>query len=246
MSANTPPDGPDILPERPEEFFASLGLGLPSADEDVGALDALRDQLKRDLADKQGPHRERSALARRWPFFLAALAGAIFATVYRPMEGASVAVIAAEVIAGIAGLVCLVAAAIAPDRPGASERVARGGLALAVLALGAQAFMARDWSREMVDAGIKCGVAVFAFGLIPLALGFFGLKRSGLPVRSLHAVALVVSAFAMTGASVLSHCPMTNLWHVLGGHVALPTVLAALAWLGVYRMFVRFRAPPVA
>lgn len=235
----------DSLPERPEDFFAALGLDAPELPADTSGLDEMRAKLKADLDKTQGPHRSRSPLARYWPFGLAAVAGAVFAVIFPPMEGATAAVIAAEVIAGLAGLVCLAAAAIAPQKPGASENVARIGLALAVLALGAQAYMAKDWSREMIDAGLKCGVAVTLTGSLPLLLGFWGLKRSGLPVRSIHAAALTVAALAMTGASVLSHCPLANFWHVLSGHIALPATVAAVLSFVLYQVFVRLRPPPV-
>lgn len=225
------------LPERPEDAMAALGI---ETDDDQGALvalEALRGRIRADLEQTQGPFRQAGVAGRYWPFALALLLGGLAMLLFKPAVNARWDQVLAAVLAGGAGLFCLAAAAVSPTRPGLGERLSRGGLLVAVGALVFELIEAVRMPGDTVDLGAPCAITLVVSGLLPMGALYFGMRRSGLPVRRAHAAAIVAAALALAGATVWLHCPVQNLWHLVVGHVAIPLVVAVGLSFGLFSLF---------
>jgi hypothetical protein len=233
------PEG--AFPDDPSAAMASLGIALDeSAAPDLSALDALRAQLHADLDDKQGPFRRAGLVGRYWPFALALLFGAFSVILLRPVDAADPPRLLASVLAGLSGVVCLVAAAWAPTRPGRGERVATVGIVLGAVALLVEGVVASAMPSEVFELGGKCTATMIAVATLPILALFFGFKRAGLPVRRRHAAGMTVAGVAMAGATVWLHCPADNAIHLLSGHMVIPSLIAVGLSVGLFHLF----APP--
>lgn len=219
---------PEEMPESPDDVRRALGL----SDEPAPGLADVASQIRQDMRARQGPHRKRTVMQKLWPMTLAAAVGALLFMVLAPSPSAGPLHFAASGLAALAGLLCLLAAAVAPDQPAAGERVALGGVLAALCALVVEGVLAAQMPQLGFNAGLKCAMVSVVTGLLPMGLVLFAIKRSGLPVRPLHATAIVLAALSLSGASVWLHCSAQDFWHMMSGHVLLPTVVAgALAVL---------------
>lgn len=228
---------PEDMPERPDDLLRALGLDEPTPGVDVGVLG----QIKRDLKARQGPHRRRTLAQKIWPVLLAAVVGAVLFVVLAPNPAAGTWHFLASGLAGLAGWLCLMAAAVAPDKPATGERVALFGLVAAAGALVVEGALAAQMTRVGLDMGLTCAVTAIVAGVVPMGLVLFAIKRSGLPLRALHAAAVVGAGLALSGASVWLHCAADNLWHLLSGHMVLPALVAAALAVLVFRLLNRER-----
>ena len=198
---------------------------------------SLRDSITDDLEVTQGPYRKMSAWKRYWPVVIASLLGVFFMGVWPSgSNDGTLAIQIASVTGAIAAVLCVLAATLAPDRPGLGELVALAGLLTAAVALGAEAYLAMTApdSGVMLAGILKCGGFVIGFGLLPFAVLVYGMKRSGVPARRLHVLAMGAAALAVGGVAIWRHCPDSGLWHVMLGHVVMPALtlpaLALLIW----------------
>lgn len=231
-------DALGAFPDDPSEAMASLGVTLDeSAAPDASALDALKARLHADLDDKQGPFRNAGPVGRYWPFALALLFGAFSIVLLKPVEAADLPRLAASVLAGLSGVICLLAAAWAPTRPGHGERIATVGLVFGVVALVVEGVIASAMPSEIFDLGGKCSAVMVAMAALPIGALFLGLKRAGLPVRRRHAAGMAVAALAMSGATVWLHCPADNAAHLFAGHMGIPLVIAIGLSVGLFHLF---------
>lgn len=199
-------------------------------------FDSLRDSITDDLETTQGPYRKMPAWKRYWPVAVAVVLGIFLMGIWPKGPGGNTAIMVASIAGGIAAILCVLASALAPSRPGAAERVALGGLMVATIALAAEGYLAvtAPDSGLMLKGILKCGGFVIGFGLLPFGFLVYAMKRSGAPARRLHVLAMGAAALAIGGVAIWRHCPAADMWHVMVGHVLLPAltlpVLALLIW----------------
>jgi hypothetical protein len=216
--------------DDPAALLEELGFsrdGDPEPDQpDLGDL---RTKIVSDLEARQGPWRRMSIGARAWPAAIAAILGGWLMFVWPGggLDGRPAVQLAAA--AGtIAVLLCIVAATLAPQRPGLAERLSLGGLVFAVVALGSEGVLAATsvTTGFTADSAVKCGAMMLALAVIPLGLLVYNLWRSGLPGRPLHAVAATAAAFAVGGVAMWRHCGVAEPLHIVLSHVVLPALVA--------------------
>lgn len=214
--------------DDPVSLLEGLGFSRPE-DSDPSppdaSLDEVRGRIRGALVERQGPWREKSWPARLWPTAIAALLGGwlLFVWPAGALDGRPL-VAAAAVAGAIAVVLTVLAATLAPERPGFAERLALVGLAVAALALaieGALAFFS-DESSFTPAAAVKCGAMMLALIALPLTPLLFNLWRSRVPARPLHLAATATAAAAAGGVAMWRHCATSEPLHVLLSHVALP------------------------
>lgn len=215
--------------------------------EALPALDDVRARICADLDARQGGWQRAGLVTRAWPVALAALAGSAFILALSPAS-LSLPLAIACVLAGAAAAVALSSILVCPSKPGRGERLAQvalglGALALAVQAVGGLSGEGPGLVRSLAGA-LRCGGVFVVGGAVPLLLLGWMLRRSGLPVRKLHAAALAVAAFALSGLGVWRHCAPPSGWHVALAHLALPAAVTALAAAAVFWLLARRRASP--
>ena len=227
----------DPLPERPDEVMRSLGVdpgACPGA-----ALDHIRASIAADLEKTQGPYRKKSTLSKMWPAFAALVLGAASFFVLSPSPTAGPVGFLVTIIAFAGAFICLCAAALAPAMPGRAEIMSMVGIVVESGAVLVEVWIAVSMPAPAVEMGIPCGLFTFALGLFPIGALWVALKKSGLPVRRLHAIALTIAGIAMSGAAVWLHCPADNAWHLLVGHVTLPVIAVIGLSLLAHRLLIR-------
>jgi len=226
----------------PDAMMASLGLGVDDGPlPELGSLDELKKRLHGDLDEKQGGFRGKSSVARSWPLGVAVLVGIGFAFALSPAALNPLA-LASVVAAGLAAACAFVAVLLAPSSPGRGERVALVSLVAGGLALGLQMASglggASTWS-DALPGSFKCSGMLLAGTAVPLLLLVAWMRRSGLPVRALHAAGVAVAAFALGGLGTFRHCAPLETWHTLFAHLVAPAVGATVvAWV-MYRLMQR-------
>jgi hypothetical protein len=197
----------------------------------MSALDDVEAQIVADLNATQGPWRARPAAVRIALLVVPAVAVVIVATL---ALSANRGVDASVVSAAVAGLVALLAVALAPERPALSERVAQGAALLSVGAFGVELLHMHEGgaSGAAACAAIVVVVALVAAGALAAAL-----FASRLPLRPWHRVGLATAAALGASSGVWHHCASHEMWHVLLAHAAVPVVVmgAVAAGLGLRR-----------
>ena len=224
---------------NPEELMASLGLDTDDGElPELGSLDDMKKRLHADLEAKQGGFRERGGAARAWPVGVAILAGLGFAAALSPASLSPLA-LASVLAAGVAAACAFVAVLLSPGQPGKGERIALLSLAAGVVALGLQTASGLGGSASWSDAlpgSVKCSGMLFAGTSIPLLILVAWMRRSGMPVRALHAAGVAVAAFALGGLGIFRFCAPVETWHTLFAHLFAPAVGATLVAVVMYRL----------
>jgi hypothetical protein len=228
-------------PQDPAELLEELGVERP-ADVDLdadaqAALAALRQKVQADMSATQGPWRTSSMLKRYWPMGVALLAGLafVFAMPHQQLNGV---LSAAIIFAALTAMVCFCAVLMAPTHPARSERVAVGGIALAVISFGLQIYGGSLQGGESFHLGmaLQCSSKLALGSAIPLALLVYGLRRTGFPVRALHAMALTAASLSLAGVGIWWACAPDEPLHFTLSHVAVPVILIPLAGLLVWKL----------
>ena len=213
-------------------------------DAQLAGLESVKADMLADINESQGEWRSRTALGRYWPFVLAALFGAGFiASTSKGMLNPIL--IAAIACAGVSAVVCLSAVLLAPTHPGMSERVAMGGILLALVAFGLElwgGFVLTGGSSEFhLSMTLKCTGRMTAMFMVPLGVLIFAMRRTGLPVRFLHAAALTTGALSLAAVSSWKACTPDDIVHISLGHIAAPAlfipVVGLIAWRLARRSF---------
>lgn len=238
MTAPTAKDLARLLDDLEGEQANDDREALPPGLADV------REQICADLEERQGRWRETPLLVRGLPVALATLGGAAFTLALSPAS-LSLPLIGACALAGAAGAVALASILVCPSKPGRGERLAQlsllfGGLALALQAYGGLAEGGPGLVRSLAGV-MRCGGVFLVGGVVPLLALAWMLKRSGLPVRRMHAAALALAAFAMSGLGVWRHCAPPSTWHVALAHLALPVAITGLAAAALFWLLARRR-----
>lgn len=238
----------DPEPTDPILGFDELLGERPSApaldDAALKGLDDIKSELMGHMDQGQGRWRSRSALGKYWPFVLAALFGAGFiASTSKGMLNP--VLIAAIACAGVTAVVCLSAVLLAPTHPGLSERVAMGGILLSLVAFGLElwgGFVLTGGSSEFhLSHTLKCSGKMTMMFVIPLVVLMYAMRRTGLPVRFLHAAALTAGAVSLAAVSSWKACTPDDIVHIGLGHIAAPAlfipVVGLIAWRVTRRSF---------
>jgi hypothetical protein len=234
--------------EDPAAFLSELGFERPGdkpeseGDAPVempAALADVRARISKDLEETQGSWHRQSFFARYWPMLAAALIGVLFIFGLQPASLTPL-LLFSVVAASFAGLLAFGSVAVAPNRPGTGERLGQFAIGAGVIALGLQAAggMKAGGGDPMgsLHGVLRCGGLMYAGALIPIVLLVFGLRRSGLPVRSVHAIGLSLAAFAVSGLALWRHCaPPEDAWHVFLAHLLLPSAGAGIVAFFVFR-----------
>lgn len=226
-----------------DELRAQLGLDdddAPPAME-LPALDSLKARIHRDLDEKQGSFRDAAPAARVWPVALALVLGAAFVVALSPATLGGLS-LASVVVAGLAATLAIAGIALSPSRPGLGERVALAGLVVGGVALALQVAGGLGGHAPLGDALVgsaKCSAVMFVGAGVPLIVLAAWVRRSGLPLRALHATGLAVSAFALASVGVFRHCAPVETWHTLFAHLAAPALGVAAAAALLYRLLQR-------
>ncbi len=195
-------------------------------------LDALRARIGADLVARQGPDRNRGAVARLWPYAVAAAVGVVAMAVLGSSRTGTALLPVGTV--GAAAALSMTAAAVAPRRPARAERIGQAGLVVAVAALVAELLHAAPIASSPIDAHVGCFSTSVATALVPAFCVGFALVRSRVPARWFHVAPAAASALALGAAAVWRYCPHVDLGHVTAAHVVAPTLAAALLAI-VYR-----------
>lgn len=247
-SAVVDPTSDDALEDMlsPEELAAleadpMAWMGLPDdaapAQSPLAAQDAVRASvhadIRADLEATQGPWRQKGWLGRAWPELLAIGFALVFVFVRSPAAigvwgVASVWAIAFALLLGLAGV------AIAPAKPALGERFGQATWGLVLTGGALQLVQATHMTIGPLvpKAALMCTAMTFVGASVPLGMMVWGLKRSGLPVRSWHSAAVAAAAMAAGSWSSWRHCQAHEMWHVIISHVAVPSLSAAAAvWL---------------
>jgi uncharacterized membrane protein YdcZ (DUF606 family) len=232
-------------PPMPTDVLHALGLepsdvGPSSTMPPAEGFDDVRARIAAELETRQGPWRARSATARLAPFMAALAFGLLFFVVVRPAPGADATRLVASLFAALAGVLALVAIAMATTRPALGER-----LSLAALVAGAGALVVEGTLALSMPGDAELGFVCFAMtligGLLPIVVVVATLRVSGLPVRRLHALSATMTGLALAGAAVWLHCPAEKMFHLVVGHMALPTLAIVCSAFFIARWLVRRR-----
>jgi hypothetical protein len=92
---------------------------------------------------------------------------------------------------------------------------------------------------EALPGSFKCFGMLLVGSAVPLLVLALWLRRSGLPVRALHAAGLSVAAFALGGLGVFRHCAPVETWHTLFAHLIGPALGATIVAALLYRLLQR-------
>jgi hypothetical protein len=227
----------------PEELLEAFGAGddgeQPAVD--LGSLDQLKARIHDDMKKTQGGFREQGVAARAWPVAVATVLGVGFALSLSPASLSSLAV-ASVAGAAVAAALAIAAVLVAPMKPGLGERLALGGLGAGVVALGLQVLSGLGGQGAWADAlagSARCSGVMLLGAAAPLVLLALWVRRSGLPLRALHAAGLAVAAFAFGGLGIFRHCAPLETWHTLFAHLVAPATGATVAALLLYRFMQR-------
>lgn len=232
------PGSPD---EDPRRLLLEVGVAPPDDDTPdpsaLSALDALKARIEGDLEATQGHYRSSGPVARYGPALLAAGVGGAYVFALRPATLTPL-LLAACVAAALAAALAFGGVVVAPSRPGFGERLSWAGIGVALVALGLEGvggFRLGDAGFAPLSA-LRCSVVFTVGSGAPLALLLFGLRRSGLPVRRLHALGLCAAALAVGGLGVWRHCAPADHLHTAVVHLALPALLLPLLFGLVTRL----------
>lgn len=222
--------------DRPEDLKAILGTSPTAPDVDQELLSA----ITKDLEVTQGHHRQRSFIGKTWPLILAAVLSMAFVTWRIDPKMLFGGAQLASLTAMLASVLSYIAVALAPERPGASERLAFGVVVLALLSFGGHLLVIQNIHFDFSDLGLGCTGKSMAVGLVPFGLALFAIVRTRLPVRPLHLAAVVISAFSFSCAAIWLLCPGSgSTAHVAAGHVLIPIIIGSLLVVVGYRLINR-------
>lgn len=184
-----------------------------------------------DLARTQGPWRKKSP-AQRFallfvPAFLVVGAGFLL------LDGGR-GVTAQVVVAGAASLVALLATALAPTKPAASERMSQLAFAVAVVAFIAEVTRMEDGGPH--DVGASCLILVAVLTVAAAVVTALALFASRLPLRLWHRIGLSTAATLGAASALWHHCPSVDKVHVAVAHTLAPVVLIAVVVVAMGRL----------
>lgn len=208
----------------------------PSPDA-MAQLEALQARIAGEMKTQQGPWRDMPFLGRFWPMLLALVFGIIMVIVF-PMGQLTLWFTAACISAAIATFICFASVFWTTTRPKLSERLSIVGGVVALIALACElggAFAVNHGHFDLVMT-LKCGGMNAVFSLVPLALLIFGLRRSGFPVRALHAAALTAAAMTLASVGIWKKCTPDDSIHLAFGHVLVPALIFPLAAIVVWKL----------
>lgn len=242
MSSGDPEPTDPVADDKLNELLAEFGErpSAPALDAaQLAGLEDIKASMITHMDDSQGRWRRRSALGRYWPFVLAALFGAGFiASTSKGMLNP--VLIAAIICAGVTAVVCLSAVLLAPTHPGLSERVAVGGILLSLLGFGLEL-----WGGVVLTGGssefhlsdtLKCSGTMTMMFVVPLGVLMYAMRRTGLPVRFLHAAALTTGALSLAAVSTWKACTPDDILHISLGHIAAPALFIPVVGLIAWRL----------
>jgi hypothetical protein len=229
--------------EDPADLLAAFGVADDDAPVDVNPADfsSVHDRIRADLDDQQGPWRRMGWSARAWPVALALFCGGAFAFVLAPAQLGPLA-IASCALAGLTAALAFISVLLAPTGPALGEKLALSALVSGAAALTTQLFSGLGGSQGLVEAmpsSLGCGGLVLAGAAVPLVLLGWTARRSGLPLRALHAGGLVAAAFALGGLGIFRHCAPLETWHTVVGHLLIPAAAATVIAVLLYRLLPR-------
>jgi hypothetical protein len=235
-------DDLDRANEDPAELLSSLGVEQGDAPPvDMEAFASVRDRINADLHARQGPWRDMGWSARAWPIGAAALVGVAFLFALKPAALEPAGVISC-VLAGVTAGLALFSLLLSPAGPALGEKLALSALVSGAAALGVQVYSGLGGGMALADAlpgSFRCGGMLTAGAVVPLLLLVWALKRSGLPMRVLHAGALAAAAFSLAGMGIFRHCAGFQTWHTVVAHLVIPVVGATVVAALMYRLMQR-------
>ncbi|MDP2341041.1 MAG: hypothetical protein Q8O67_08790 [Deltaproteobacteria bacterium] len=195
------------------------------------SLEQARAQIVADLEATQGPWRRRALLVRLGVLLIPAVVVVAAAFVMlEPGRGVSPPV----VVAGLASLLALIAVALAPERPAASERLAQAATVVAVGAFIAEVTRMQD-GPVLTGVGRCLGTTVVV-GIVAAIVIAVGLSASRAPLRLWHKLGLGVASTLGACAAVWHHCPSNEMVHLLLAHALGPVALLAVVVVVVGRL----------
>ena len=188
-------------------------------------LDDVRAQIVADLEKTQGPWRQKSA-PLRWALLLlpAVVVVGVGFMMLEPYRGVSAQVM----VAGLASLLALLATALAPAKPAASERLSQVAVVVAVAAFIAEATRMDDHPGGQHDFGSSCLTITAGITLAAAVVIAVGLFSSRLPLRLWHKIGLGTAATLGACSALWHHCPSSDMLHVAVAHTLGPVALLAV------------------
>jgi len=213
----------------PRDLAAALGLdadtlGPSGSPPPTGLDDEIRARIARSLDEGQGAWRARSPVKRAAPFVVAVVVAVGYFVALPPAPNASALHVVASLVAALAGLLAIVAVAVAPQSPGRGERLAQLAIVVGVVAVVVEVALALSLPASG-DVGVVCFAFTLIGAVLPIAVVAGALRSSGLPLRPSHAVAAATAGFALAAGTVWLHCPSEALVHLLVGHATLPALV---------------------